>query len=71
MEAAGLGRRALRRVPVDGRHRMRADALHPTLVRDRAAGITPVAFVATAGTTLTGAVDPLAAVADMCEREGV
>jgi aromatic-L-amino-acid decarboxylase len=71
VEAAGLGRRALRRVPVDARHRMRADALHRALARDRAAGHTPVAVVATAGTTLTGAVDPLAAIADVCEREGV
>lgn len=71
VEAAGLGRRALRLVPVDERHRMRAGALHGALARDRAAGFIPVAVVATAGTTLTGAVDPLAAVADVCEREGV
>jgi aromatic-L-amino-acid decarboxylase len=71
VEAAGLGRRALRRVPVDARHRMRADALSGALARDRAAGFLPVAVVATAGTTLTGAVDPLAAVADVCEQEGV
>ncbi|MEU9575784.1 pyridoxal phosphate-dependent decarboxylase family protein [Streptomyces chilikensis] len=71
VEAAGLGRRALRRVPVDERHRMRPDELQRALVRDRAAGFTPVAVVATAGTTLTGAVDPLAAVADVCGREEV
>ena len=35
---------------------------------DRAAGVAPVAVVATAGTTLTGAVDPLDALADVCER---
>lgn len=71
VEAAGLGRRALRRVPTDARHRMRVDALADAVARDRADGVTPVAVVATAGTTLTGAVDPLDAVADVCAREGV
>ncbi|MFC0865089.1 pyridoxal phosphate-dependent decarboxylase family protein [Sphaerimonospora cavernae] len=71
VEAAGLGRRALRRIPTDERRRMRVDALRDALERDRAEGFTPVAVVATAGTTLTGAVDPLAAIADVCEREGV
>ncbi len=71
IEVAGLGRRSLRRVPIDERRRMRVDALADGLARDRADGLTPVAVVATAGTTLTGAVDPLAAIADVCEREHV
>ena len=71
VEVTGLGRRALRRLPIDERRRMRVDALAEALVRDRAAGLTPVAVVATAGTTLTGAVDPLGAIADVCERDGV
>ena len=48
--------------------RMRADALAEALARDVAAGVVPVAVVATAGTTLTGAVDPLDAIADVCAR---
>ena len=71
VEVTGLGRRALRRLPIDARRRMRVDALAEALARDRAAGLTPVAVVATAGTTLTGAVDPIGAIADVCEREGV
>ncbi|TQS47044.1 pyridoxal phosphate-dependent decarboxylase family protein [Cryptosporangium phraense] len=71
VEAAGLGRRALRRIATDPQRRMRADALADALARDRADGCTPVAVVATAGTTLTGAVDPLDAIADVCERENV
>lgn len=71
VEVAGLGRRGLRRIPTDENRRMRADALADALARDRAEGLTPVAVVATAGTTLTGAVDPLETIADACEREGV
>lgn len=71
VEATGLGRRAMRRIPTDERHRMRADALAAAIAADRAAGITPIAVVATAGTTLTGAVDPLAAIADVCGEHGV
>jgi aromatic-L-amino-acid/L-tryptophan decarboxylase len=71
VEATGLGRRALRRIPVDAQRRMRADALAGALAADLAEGITPIAAVATAGTTLTGAVDPLDAIADVCERAGV
>lgn len=71
VEAAGLGRRALRRIPTDERRRMSVGALVDALARDRADGFTPVAVVATAGTTLTGAVDPLDAIADVCRREGV
>ncbi len=71
VEVAGLGRRALRRVGTDHRRTMRADALAEAIAQDRAAGLTPMAVVATAGTTLTGAVDPLGEIADVCEREGV
>ncbi len=71
VEAAGLGRRALRRIPTDDRRRMRVDALADALARDRADGITPMAVVATAGTTLTGAVDPLDGIADVCAESGM
>ena len=50
---------------------MLPDALAEAIDRDRAGGVTPIAVVATAGTTLTGAVDPLDAIADVCEARGV
>jgi aromatic-L-amino-acid/L-tryptophan decarboxylase len=71
VETCGLGSAAVRRIPIDERRRMRADALGAALERDVAAGVVPVAVVATAGTTLTGAVDPLGPIADVCERHGV
>ncbi len=71
VEAAGLGRRAVRRIALDDRHRMRPAALAAALTEDTLAGRTPVAVVATAGTTLTGAVDPIDALADVCEEHDV
>ena len=50
---------------------MRPEQLHEAVTRDRNAGLLPVAVVASAGTTNTGAVDPLVSIADLCEREGL
>lgn len=71
VEVLGLGRRHLRSIPMDAERRMLPDALREAITADVAAGITPVAVVATGGTTLTGAVDPLDAVADVCAEFGV
>jgi aromatic-L-amino-acid/L-tryptophan decarboxylase len=65
----GLGRENLRLVPTDANLRMRADDLEGAIARDRAAGLTPIAVVASAGTVATGAIDPLAAIADVAGRE--
>jgi aromatic-L-amino-acid decarboxylase len=67
----GLGQHALRRIPVDGCFRMRPDALADTIAQDRRAGSVPVAVVAAVGTTSASSVDPVAAIADVCERERV
>jgi aromatic-L-amino-acid decarboxylase len=50
---------------------MRPDLLAAAIDRDLADGLRPVAVVATAGTTLTGAVDPIRAVAEVCAAHGV
>ena len=67
---AGLGEAQVRRIPIDDRFRMLPDALAQAVAEDRAAGLRPWLVVAAAGTTDTGAVDPLDAVADVAEREG-
>ncbi len=68
---AGFGSGALRRVDTDDGFAMRADRLAAEIAADRAAGVTPVCVVATLGATSTGAHDPLAAIAEVCQVHGV
>jgi aromatic-L-amino-acid decarboxylase len=67
----GLGRAALVKVPTNDRYEMDADALAAAISADRAAGLRPIAIVATIGTTSSTSVDPVAAVAAIAEREGL
>ena len=71
VELLGIGSDNLRAVPLDGLRRMRPDALAAAIDDDLAAGVTPIAVIATAGTTLTGAIDPLAELAEVCAERGV
>jgi aromatic-L-amino-acid/L-tryptophan decarboxylase len=71
VELLGIGSENLRAIPLDGLRRMRTDALAEAIDADTAAGVTPIAVVATGGTTLTGAVDPIDEIAGACEPRGV
>jgi aromatic-L-amino-acid/L-tryptophan decarboxylase len=71
VELLGIGSDHLHTVELDGLRRMRPEALAAAIDADAAAGITPIAVVATAGTTLTGAVDPLGPIADVCAARAV
>ena len=66
-----MGERELRVLPSDAAFRLSVPALAEAVAADRAAGRTPFAVVATAGTTNCGTVDPLEELADLCEREGL
>ena len=68
---AGFGEHNLRDIPVDGRFRMRLEALRNAIAADRSRGDRPFLVVANAGTTNTGAIDPLPEIADLCERESL
>jgi glutamate/tyrosine decarboxylase-like PLP-dependent enzyme len=69
LEMAGLGRAALRCVPVGPDHRIPVAALAPAIAADRRAGYTPFLLVGTAGTVDVGAIDDLAALAALAARE--
>ena len=71
LRIAGLGECVVRRVDLDERSRMRPDTLRAMVEGDAAAGLRPWLVVATAGTTDTGAVDPLAAIADVADTHGL
>jgi len=67
----GIGWANVRHLPVDEHYRMRVAELRAQIARDREAGIRPFAVVGTAGTTSTGAIDPLNELADVCADEGL
>ncbi|MGD0832045.1 MAG: pyridoxal-dependent decarboxylase [Terracidiphilus sp.] len=71
MDIAGLGSDALRMIPTDSRFRIDVAALAEAIASDRAAGFTPFLVVGTAGTVNTGAIDDLAALAELCRREKI
>ena len=71
MEQLGLGADNLRKVATDDAFRMDVDVLKNMIAADRAQGLRPFAVVASAGTTNTGAIDPMNAIADVCEDSGI
>jgi aromatic-L-amino-acid decarboxylase len=69
MDLSGLGTDALRVIPTNERHQIDLDALAAAITADRGQGFTPFAVVGTAGTVDIGAIDDLAALADIARRE--
>ncbi|MEP0847374.1 MAG: amino acid decarboxylase [Phycisphaerae bacterium] len=65
----GLGLENLRRIPADEAFRLDPRRLDEAIRADRAAGKRPIGVVATVGTTSSTSIDPVDAVADICERE--
>jgi aromatic-L-amino-acid decarboxylase len=67
----GFGKEGVRQIAVDEEFRMRADSLEHALKEDRSNGWIPCCVVATVGTTSTTSIDPVAAIADICEKQDV
>ncbi len=68
---AGFPDAAIRTVPADDHQRMDVEAVRAAVRADRADGRLPFCLVATAGTTNTGAVDPLPELARLAANEGL
>jgi aromatic-L-amino-acid decarboxylase len=67
----GLGQEGVRKIPTDDAYRMDPGALADAVADDRRRGWRPFCVVATVGTTSTTSIDPVPAIADVCEREGL
>ena len=71
LRAAGLADCNRRLVPMDGRFRMDVAALDRMVTEDERAGLRPWLVIASAGTTDTGAVDPITAIAQVAEQHAL
>jgi aromatic-L-amino-acid decarboxylase len=69
--ALGIGRQWTRHIETDAEFRMRPDFLERAIKSDLDAGVKPLAIVATVGTTSSTSVDPVPAIAEICQRYGL
>ena len=67
----GLGTRSLRKIAVNERFEMIPEALAEAIEEDIEAGCVPICVIPTIGTTSSSSVDPVDAIADICEKHGV
>jgi aromatic-L-amino-acid decarboxylase len=67
----GLGTRSLRKIAVNERFEMRPDSLVDAIDEDIEAGYVPICVIPTIGTTSSSSVDPVDAIADICEKHGI
>jgi len=71
LRVLGFDPTQIRKLPSDNRFRLTLPDLRREVTADRAAGMDPFCVIANAGTTNTGAVDPLPVLADFCREEGL
>jgi glutamate/tyrosine decarboxylase-like PLP-dependent enzyme len=71
LDELGFPPETLVSVPTDDRFHLRIDGLEAAIVADRQAGRTPFAVVGVAGTTNTGSIDDVPAIAEVARREGL
>jgi aromatic-L-amino-acid decarboxylase len=67
----GLGRRAVRPIACDDQGRMDVNDLRRAIAQDKRDDVLPMAIVASAGTTNTGAIDPLHSIAELAREYGI
>ncbi|MEQ1921130.1 MAG: pyridoxal-dependent decarboxylase [Pyrinomonadaceae bacterium] len=67
----GLGLRSLRKIECNERFEMIPEKLAEAIDQDIEAGYLPICVIPTVGTTSTSSVDPVDAIADICEKYGI
>ena len=67
----GVGQEGVRKISSDAEFRMNVEALAAALEEDKRNGWLPFAVVATVGTTSSTSIDPVPAIADICQREKI
>jgi aromatic-L-amino-acid/L-tryptophan decarboxylase len=65
----GVGQEGVRKIPADTEFRMKPHLLTSAIAEDKKNGWLPFAVVATVGTTSTTSIDPVPAIADICQQE--
>ncbi len=68
LRIAGLKECVKRYIPLDKLYHMSTDALEEAILSDKNKGLNPWLIIATAGTTDTGAVDPMEPIADIADK---
>jgi glutamate/tyrosine decarboxylase-like PLP-dependent enzyme len=71
LNIAGMGECVRRDIPLDDHYRMRPDELRKAIQQDREKGLIPWMVVASAGSTDTGAVDPLDKLSEICSEHNL
>ncbi len=71
MDMLGFGSEACRKIKVDDNFEMDLNELKSQIAADRAAGLSPLVIVGTAGTVNVGAIDDLETIADIAASEGI
>jgi aromatic-L-amino-acid/L-tryptophan decarboxylase len=70
-EILGFGADNVRGLPINNHRQVNPADVAKAIDEDRVRGITPIAVIATAGTTLTGAIDPISELAQVCVEKNV
>jgi aromatic-L-amino-acid/L-tryptophan decarboxylase len=71
LRIAGLGECILRYVKMDARYKMDTAHLQQQIIKDKENGLNPFLIIASAGTTDTGAIDPLVKIAAIAKKENL
>ncbi len=69
--ALGIGQENVRKIGVDAEYRMAPGLLQAAITTDREMGLTPFCVVSTVGTTSVSSIDPVAAIQEIAEAEGL